>query len=406
MKRSNFRASITLLSMLAITIIAANTRAVAQTETVLYNFSGSASLPLSGVTFDASGNFYGTSNSGALWELSPNGSGGWNEGVAWNFSATTFNYSVGGLVADSLGNLYGTTLYGGAAGNGSVFKLSPAGDGSWTETDLYDFGKHDGKNPNSLVFDTAGNIFGTTISGGTKGAGTVFELIPQGDGTYQEKIVHNFQGFTGTADGTNPDGPLAIDAAGNLYGVAQYGGPNYCTLIEDYCGTLFELVRQPDGTYRTKVLHAFGVGNDGLYPNAGVILDSAGNIYGVTGYGGLANDGTVFEFVKSPGGGAYKERILHSFSGNDGWDPDGTLIFDAQGNLYGNTFLGGTGGVTFELMPQSGGTWKEKVVHSFGTGSDGGSPIGALRFGSDGNLYGATYQGGTQQSGTAFLIVP
>src|ERR1039458_2304305 len=240
-----------------------------------------------------------------------------------------------GLIFDAAGNLYGTTLYGGSYGGapgtgGTVFELTPAAGGGWTEKVLYSFGNvadADGANPFAgLVFDAAGNLYGTTYAGGTYRNGTVFELTPAAGGGWTEKVLHNFNN-NGT-DGATPLAGLILDAVGNLYGTTQVGGTyNY--------GTVFELTPVAGGGWTEKVLHTFN-GTDGFEPSAGLIFDAAGNLYGTA--------GVVFELTPVAGGG-WTEQVL-----NNGAGPGG-LIFDAAGNLYGTTLEGGTYGLgtVFEL---------------------------------------------------------
>ena len=253
---------------------------------------------------------------------------------------------VGGLIFDAAGNLYGMTIQGGtycsgSGGCGTVFELTPAAGGSWTEQVLYSFCPQglpcttDGYYPRAgLIFDGAGNLYGTTDNGGTYHDGTVFELTPAAGGTWTEKVLHNFN-LNGT-DGALPLGSLILDAAGNLYGTTSNGG-TYTSR-----GTVFELTPTAGGGWTETVLHSFGNGTDGVTPEAGLIFDAAGNLYGTTTGGGTYYGGTVFELTPAAGGG-WTEQVLHSFgSGTDGAYADTGLIFDAAGNLYGTTDDGGT----------------------------------------------------------------
>ena len=222
-----------------------------------------------------------------------------------------------------------------------------------------------------------------------------------------QTVLHS---FGNGSDGMGPIGGLLMDAAGNLYGVTYGGGIYQC--YGGGCGTVFELSRVPGGRWTETVLYNFANTNDGGGPDAGLIMDAAGNLYGVTAYGGLNGDlGTVFEL--SPGaGGTWTETVLYSFSGNDGRDPAGSLIMDAAGNLYGLTDDGGAygEGIAFELSPSGGGGWTETVLHSFGNGSDAAYPAGSLIMDAAGNLYGATMQGGSYcpgyGCGTVFELSP
>ncbi|HWW15026.1 MAG TPA: choice-of-anchor tandem repeat GloVer-containing protein [Candidatus Dormibacteraeota bacterium] len=292
-------------------------------------------------------------------------------------------------------NLFGTTYWGGTYSNGTVFELYPIGGGGWNEKVLHTFGGgKDGSNPSygSLIFDAAGNLYGETFHGGTYGGGTAFELKPGPHGGWSEKVLHHF----GSAkDGSNPVGGLIFDAAGNLYGTAQFGG-TYGG------GTAFELHPNANGGWTERVLHNFGSGTDGVQSAAGLIFDAAGNLYGTTWVGGAYGAGVVFELTPTAGGG-WAEKVLHNFgSGTDGANAQARLIFDSASNLYSTTSFGGTSssGTVFELTPNAGGSWTETVIHNFGNGTDGVFPIsGSLIFDAAGNLYGTTSQGGLYDYG-------
>jgi uncharacterized repeat protein (TIGR03803 family) len=296
-----------------------------------------------------------------------------------------------GLVEDKAGNFYGTTQLGGGNGCagdgcGMVFRLAPDG----TETVLYRFAENgDGLYPSGVIKDNAGNLYGTTEGG----AGTVFKLSP--DGT--ETVLYSFQG---QRDGMWPAGGVIKDSAGNLYGTTEAGGVTGCYNGQG-CGTVFKLA--PDGT--ETVLYAFAGGSDGEYPHAGVVMDKAGNLYGMTPEGGANNDGIIFKV--DPHG---KETILHTFTGgSDGSYPYAGLIKDEADNLYGTTETGGAGcgcGTIFKLAPD--GT--ETVLYSFKAGSDGAYPQAGVIRDRAGNLYGTTEVGGstgcTEGCGTVFKLAP
>jgi uncharacterized repeat protein (TIGR03803 family) len=258
------------------------------------------------------------------------------------------------LVFDHEGKLYGTTSVGGGAtacayGCGTVFRLSPASSGSWTETILYSFGNQVGSGVNpitSLVFDKRGNLYGTA-SGGAASNGVVFELSPPVSGPpWKETVLYTFQGST---DGSIPSGVI-FDEAGNLYGTSYFGGVYGA-------GTVFELTRNSDGSWTRAALYSFSSANgDGGYPLAGLVFDAVGNLYGTTHSGGLTvngGNGTVFELLPQSGGG-WREKILDRFNGyQDGGVPYGGVILDAAGNVFGTTNQGGAGaaGVVFEVTP-------------------------------------------------------
>jgi uncharacterized repeat protein (TIGR03803 family) len=208
-----------------------------------------------------------------------------------------------------------------------------------------------------------------------------------------------------------PRRTLIFDAAGNLYGTASGGGyyNNQCTFG---CGAVFELIPGSRGNWKAKVLHFFK-GKDGASPSGNMVFDRAGNLYGTTSGGGQYGRGTVFELTPQSNG-TWKEELLYSFNGIDGAEPAG-LIFEAAGNLCGTTQYGGASGprcrpygcgTAFELTPGSNGKWKENVLHIFGSGKDGNLPQGGLIFDAAGNLYGSTASGGSFDGGTVFEITP
>jgi uncharacterized repeat protein (TIGR03803 family) len=422
-----------LLALFTVAMFVTNNRAIAQ-ESVLYNFNSSeyaAWGPTSGLIFDAAGNLYGTTlgggttcgtGCGTVFELSPQVSGGWNETVLHVFHNGDYEgyYPQGGLVADAAGNLYGAAYYGGSGtncsifGGGTAFELLPTLGGGWTEKVLHTFGSlpgcADGGSPwAGLTFDVAGNLYGTTTIGGAYGWGTVFELSPTAGGSWSETVLHSFNGN----DGQAPNSVLIFDSAGNLYGATQLGGPYYE-------GTVFELSPGAGGNWTHKVLHGFSTSSGGYLPEAGVVLDAAGNVYGTTSLGGAGTGcgivcGTVFEL--SPTAQGWTKKTLHSFTndGKDGYHPLGGLTFDAAGNLYGTTEYGGNStlpncnnggcGTVFELTRTAGGTWAERIVHNFGQyKNDGEYPEAGLIFDAGGHLYGTTSDGGPHLGGTVFEI--
>jgi uncharacterized repeat protein (TIGR03803 family) len=276
-----------------------------------------------------------------------------------------------GLIADPAGNLYGTTINGGTSGQGTVFQLDPSGN----LTVLHSFAGGDGSRPGAgLIADAAGNLYGTTINGGAQDAGTVFQLTPSG-------TLNVLYSFTGGADGALPFAGLIADAAGNLSGT---------TIGGDGPGTVFQLTPSGD----LNVLYSFPGGDS---PWAGLIADAAGNFYGTT--EGGDGPGTVFQLTQSG-----TLNVLYRFTGRDGAVPTGGLLFDAAGNLYGTTHNGGTSGygTVFQLTPSG----ALNVLHSFTGGSDGAYPAGGLIADTADNLYGTTYGGGTGGQGAVFQLTP
>jgi uncharacterized repeat protein (TIGR03803 family) len=375
--------------------------------------------PFGDLIFDQAGNLYGTTafgtDEGMVFELTPTVDGSWTESVLYGF--TDGGAPHAGVIFDQAGNLYGTAMGGGAYREGSVFELTKNLDGTWTESALHSFCRyrhscHDGNEPYAgLIFDTAGNLYGTTTTGGNlsdcapNGCGVVFQLTPSPDGSWTEKVLHQ---FTGGKDGGGPYAGLIFDTAGNLYGTATSGGV-YGS------GVIFKLTPSVSGRWTEKVLHHFTGGRDGGYPYAGLIFDQAGNLYGTTVGGGAHGWGTVFELEHNPNG-SWKEKVLHSFNGKDGEWPEGSLIFDQAGNVYGTTFGGGnltctTGngcGVVFKLTPNANGGWREIVLHVFTAHKDGRYPAAGLILDQAGNLYGTSsgYGGDPINYGSVFGITP
>jgi uncharacterized repeat protein (TIGR03803 family) len=367
--------------------------ASAQTFTLLYQFrSGPGGInPYAGVVRDTKGNLYGTTyNDGAfaagtVFRINTAG----KEKVLHSFSQTDGDGAFpwyGTLARDSSGNLYGTSITGGIAGElccGTVFEVTASG----TETVLYRFTGIDGDGfpQNGAVRDSSGNLYGTTQNGGPDNAGTVFKVDPSGKKT----VLYS---FTGSTDGAYPMAGVVLDAKGNLYGTTSGGG---LYSFGGY-GTVFKL----DPTGKETVLYTFMGANDGSSPEAGVIRDSQGNLYGTTYLGGTAGAGTVFKV--DPQG---QETVLHNFAGgNDGGLPIGaSLARDSAGNLYGTTPQGGSTdfGVVFKINAKG----NETILHTF-SGSDGKIPYGTLILDKAGNLYGTTYEGGAYGGGVVFKIAP
>lgn len=351
-------------------------------ETVLHEFTGrNGSLPWAGLVSDGT-NLYGTTwQGGTLSECTGNGCGvvfklspsatGWHETVLHIFSGGKDGANPrAGLILDVSGNLYGTTSQGGIAadcggnGCGVVFELSPFSGGGWAEKELHSFtGGSDGSNPwAGLIFDADGNLYGTTSAGGSSGGGVVFELKPVSGGGWKETVLHD---FSSGAKGSTPAAGVIFDSHGNLYGTTSGGGVTTGDCSDGGCGVVFKL--SPDvstGGWAETVIHAFEGTKDGAIPDAGLILDSGGNLYGTTQQGGLLTGGcdanrcgVVFEF--SPTATGWKETVLHDFIGTsaDGALPEAGLVLDSNtGNLYGTTTQDGTsspggGGTAFEITP-------------------------------------------------------
>ena len=262
----------------------------------------------------------------------------------------------GGVIVAGNGRLYGTTQAYGNNGGGVAFSLSEVSPLFWYELVLHPFAQagSDGAQPQSAAtIGPDGNLYGTTFAGGSNNSGTVYRLTPNlRNFGWTESVLYSFQGTShgSGSDGANPAASVIFDALGNIYGTTSFGGPAGA-------GTVYKLTPNLDGTWTESVLYAFrgGYDNDGIGPQGPVALDRGGNLYGTTIGGGSNDDGTVYELTPSPGG-QWTETILHSFSGQDGQWPRSGLVIDAAGNLYGTTQTGGTGGVehggvAFEITP-------------------------------------------------------
>ena len=390
--------------------------AVAQTESLLYSFTGGSDggNPSSGLTFDSSGNLYGTalsggaSGAGTVFKLP---AGGTSVTVLYALPGTNGALPSSAPVFDSCsgkcGNILGTAEYNTAVGTGDgmVYQLTPTGTGSYTATILHSFlgTSTDGANPIggvTIVPDGSGNFYGATYSGGASNDGTLYKLTPNGSGSYTySPAIYSFSG--GTTNGAHPAAGPTLNAAGsNLYGTTALGDGTLNT------GSMFQYVLSTG----VATFSGFNtVTNSGTQPVSSVILDSSGNIYGTTEVGGASSYGVVYKFTPN-GLGGYTYSTLHTFTGGttDGAYPISGLIFDSSGNLYGTTFQGGMSGygTAFELSP-SGSSYSETILHSFAGGlTDGAYPRAGLIFDSSGNLYGTTDQGGASGDGTIFEIMP
>ncbi len=325
-------------------------------EIVLHRFTGSpdgASPYDNGLTFDSHGNLFGTTfyggrkggntcgtlGCGAVYELSPDGSGGWNEQVLYQFSAGVGGYyPVGNLVVDAKGNLFGAAYYGGAKGRGTIYELSPSSS-SWTFSVVYSLqDATSGVFPTALTSDASGNLYSTSYAGGGGGygTGTVFRLSPSGS-TWTFTKLYQFYG----PGGATPGNILTVDASGNVYGTTTQGGRSTSACNGGGCGVTYMLTPTASGLWTEHILHEFTGGEDGFDPSEGVVVDSAGNVYGAANLGGsntcAGGCGTVYEL--SPVSGGWKFSRLYGFTSSVGVQPNGVIV-DAQGSVYGTT-LGG-----------------------------------------------------------------
>lgn len=374
-----------------------------------------------GLIFDQAGNLYGPFGQGrydlgAIFKLTHTADGSWIESGVYDFE----QYIDATPIFGKDGNLYGTTYSGGQYLSGSIYELTLAPNGTWINNTLYNFCSlkncaDGGAVRGGLTFDGKGNLYGTTLEGGINGWGIVFELSPSPGGVWTESVLHEFV----RTDGAQPASGLIFDAQGNLYGTTTGGGDlNSCG---QGCGTVFELMSQPDGSWNEKVLYAFQGGKDGEAPFAGLVFDTSGNLYGTTVQGGgdgrdchqVGGCGVVFQLV-SGGDGSWQENVLHRFTGGyDGSIPYAGVTFDQAGNLYGTTehggMLSGCGGggcgLVYKLTPNLQREWSASVAHLFDD-NPGAVPFSGLTLGADGNLYGTTAGDNVTTFGSVFQIIP
>jgi len=389
----------------------------------LYKFTGGndGAAPQASLIFDSAGNLYGTTTSGGncngcgvVFKLTRNSEGGgWTENVLHSFTGGADGGSPSaGLIFDMAGNLYGTTSVGGADGLGIVFELTLNANGSWTESVLHSFtGGEDGALPDAgLIFDHAGNLYGTATAGGTHAVGVVFRLSQNTDKTWTESVLHSFCSLTNCSDGLHPEANLIFDASGSLYGTTINGGS--C----DPCGVVFKLTPESDGSWSENVLHSFCSFDlkcdDGTIPFAGLIFDAVGNLYGATMGGGAHRDGVVFKLSPNSDG-TWTEKVLHAFAGTDGISPASNLVFDRVGNLYSTTLYGGDRtlcaglgcGTVIKLTSNSKNGWNGTLLHTF-VDHPGAHPSAGVIFDAAGNLYGTTQGDLTGTFGSVFKIMP
>ncbi len=414
--------SIRQLAILSLLLILAPAGWAGSKYKVLYNFKGGNDGidPHGNLVFDAAGNLYGTTAQGGgtsachgqyqgcgiVFQLEPQSSGDWKENVLYSFS----NGSTGGvglegdLVLDAAGNVYGTAYWGGSDFEGTVFELSPGSNG-WTEKDIYAFcpsGCGDGGSPASgVIFDDAGNLYGTATAGGTDGGGVIFKLVPS-NGTWTESVLYSFCPYNTCGGGWYPWGLTRI-ANGDVYSTTTYGGNFVWPCVPgDGCGAVFKFDPK-SGDYTA--LHRFD-GRDGAFPNSAVVLDNQGNVYGSTRNDGAFGCGTVFQLSpKSEGGWTYNVRYNLRTTATAG-----SLAIDPAGNLYvaSSGIAGGTcqdqpNGKIFKLTPKAQGHWEYTGIHTFGNGAQPGS---GLIFDKQGNLYGTAATGGTHGYGFVFEVTP
>lgn len=387
---------------LAVAVMLGSVAWAGSTYKVLYSFKGGndGGGVFAGVAFDTKGNLYGTTWSGGaygygtVFELAPGAGGKWTENILHNFCKGFPHCSDGDLpestpTFDAAGNLYGTT-------NGTSFKLSP-GQNGWIFSTIYDAGSASG-----YAIDASGKLYGAD--------GGVWRLSPGTDG-WSETFLHIFCSRQDCRDGDKALAPPTLDAAGNLYGTTEFGGGNNAPECSIGCGVVYQVQNLGGGKWKYRVLHRFAAfPKDGLMPQAGVTLDSKGNVHGTTLYGGDGS-GTVFKLSPQQNGN-WKETILYGFpnASTNGGAPVGGVTFDNLGNLYGTASAGGdpacSCGVVFKMTPQANGKWSYTVLHRF-KGTDGYGPGYNLIFDPTyKHLYGTTVEGGSGGYGVVYEITP
>ncbi len=403
-----------LLAIMSVSTLLGMQIAQAQSDDILHFFSGGmdGSLPTSGVTLGGTGTLYGTTtsggsgNSGVVYRLTERHSA-WTLSSLYEFTGLDDGgVPQAGITIGPNGALYGTTAFGGTLDAGTVFELRPpltvckAVTCYWIETAIHSFtGNPDGLNPGfgNLIFDSAGNIYGTTSYGGTNDKGVVFELSPSG-GSWTETILHNFGSGD---DGATPESGVIFDSAGNLYGTTNFGGnsPN----CESGCGIVYQLVPS-NGSWTENIILYFDGSTSGYEPQGTLTIDGSGNLYGTTLNGGPdGGNGSVFELSPSDGGWTY--IALVNFSGE--CNPRPGVTMSAAGHLYGVCYYGGanTFGELFDLA-YNGSMWVYSNLYSFGATNDGHYPEGPVVLDASGNIYGTTVNGGMNQNGVVWEFAP
>jgi uncharacterized repeat protein (TIGR03803 family) len=379
-------------ALLALTLLLPATAAA---QDSLVGFSpATGRFPYGGVTLDAAGNIYGTANSGGahgggtVWRLAPDGSGGYPTSVLHCFLPGQSEFPFSGVTLDPAGNLYGTTYSGGTSGYGTAWRLAPSGSG-YTYSTLHSFDGPTGAYPylGTLTLDPAGGLLGTTYAGGANGVGAVFRLAPDGGGGVTPAVLHSFAG----PDGRYPYAGVARDAAGTLYGTTQDGGAAGA-------GTVWRLTPDGLGGYTHQTLSSLGAAS-GTNPQAGLAIDATGNLFGATYTGGAFGFGALFRLAPD-GAGGYTQSTLLAFDGTIGRNPIGTLIVDAIGQIFGTASGGGLygNGTLFRLSPDGVGGYTHTTLLNL-DGPLGISPHGALAGDAAGYLYATTYSGGANGEG-------
>jgi len=387
--------------------------------TTLYSYTGASGAgPDGGMIIDPSGVLYGVTygggamNQGAVYQLVPpaTAGGAWTENTLYSFTGGNDGGTpFGALSLDAQGNVYGSTIYGGASNSGTVFELiRPATTGAaWTEIVLYSFaGLTDGGNPNgSLIFNPTGRLYGTAPNGGSASSGVIFQLSPPSTtgAPWTYSVLYNFQGGS---SGATPSTGVIFGLGNALYGCTYAGGTSNA-------GTVYQLTPPPSGTgpWTQSVLYSFTGGKDGGYPDSGLITGVAGALYGVTPYGGTGY-GTVYQITPPQTGSTWTESALYDFKGTpakDGENPYGSLLLISHDVLLGTTYGGGSGnGTLYSLAPptQTGGAWTETILYEFTKSTNGSNPYAGVVAGPGNLVFGTTFYGGKKHQGVVFSATP
>lgn len=417
MKKQNSLSSIFTLPVLILVMFAAVGAGAVSTETPIVRFNITNGFrPITGLISDTQGNLYGTTvgggsgpcllrGCGVVFELSKGSNGTLTEKTIYAFKGDKIGDTdtpESNLIFDAKGNLFGATGPDYSGYFGAIYELTPGAGGVWTEKILYRF-TQDASYPGlQLAFDSKGNLYGTAIDGNLNGI--VFQLSPQSDGAWKESVLCTFEDNNVT---DSPWGGVVLDGKGNIYGTTQRGG-NFDR------GTVYKVSPEKGGSWKKTTIYNFMEQGDGAYPTAPLTIDANENLFGTTFAGGTDSYSVVFEL--SPSGSTWNETVLYTFDAY-GYGPSG-VVFDKKGNLYGITANGGNGcnypgcGTVFKLTPQAGGTWRKTTLHNFESADDGSAaeevyPAGVLLDPATGYIHGTTqYGGGRYGYGTVFELKP
>jgi uncharacterized repeat protein (TIGR03803 family) len=411
MGRRRFAHSMSMVLTISVAVAILACAAWAAGPQIIYNFGGDADGEYidSDLVIDGAGNLYGTSvqggdfGSGTVFQLAPSGNG-WTHTVLYSFTGgADGGEPYKGVTVDSQGTLYGTAVTGGGGscegGCGVAYKLTNSG-GVWTQTVIHTFsGGDDGSGPGSgLTLGPNGTLYGMTPTGGANSQGVIFLLRPMSSGNWQLRAIH---AFTGGDDGAGGSAGRLLLSKGVFYGVTTVGGANGK-------GIVFQLTHKTGG-WQFTTLYAFKGQPDAGFPYGGLAFDSHGNLYGTTYYDGANNLGSVYQLARLADG-TWKESVLYSFKGGkDGSNSISNVVFDKTGALYSTTSAGGAScdcGVIFKLTPGVNGKWKESVTYRFQGAPDGGFVYNGMVGDSAGNFYGATVHGGTGDDGAIYKFTP